>query len=81
MLAKQVSTPSLRPYVELAALLAVGAATSLMRDTVAQASAEGSTTDEIMAVLVAVGPAVELASLVACARRLAMAIGPTGGLI
>jgi hypothetical protein len=62
MLAKQVSTPSLRPYVELAALLAVGAATSLMRDTVAQASAEGSTTDEIMAVLVAVGPAVELAA-------------------
>jgi 4-carboxymuconolactone decarboxylase len=61
--------------VRLAALLAVGAATPSLRETVDQASAAGATESEIVGVLVAVGPAIGLASLVACAPRLASAIG------
>ena len=61
--------------VQLAALLSVGAATPLLRETVAQASAEGATAGEIVDVLVTVGPTVGLASLVVSAPRLAMAIG------
>ena len=69
----------LRPKVELlvrlAALLAVGAATPSLREAVDQASAAGATTGEIVGVLVAVGPVVGLASVVAAAPRLAVAIG------
>lgn len=68
-------SPKVELLVRLAALLAVEAGTPLLRDTVAQASAEGATSGEIVSVLVAIGPAVGLASLVACAPRLAMAIG------
>jgi hypothetical protein len=68
-------SPKVELLVQLAALLAVGAATPLLRETVAQASAEGASANEIVGVLVAVGPAVGLASLVSCAPRLAMAIG------
>jgi 4-carboxymuconolactone decarboxylase len=68
-------SPKVELLVRLAALLAVEAGTPLLRDTVAQASAEGATSAEIVSVLVAIGPAVGLASLVACAPRLAMAIG------
>jgi 4-carboxymuconolactone decarboxylase len=67
--------PKVELLVKLAALLAVGAATPLLREIVAQASAEGATPEEIVGVLVAVGPAVGLASVVASAPRLAMAIG------
>jgi 4-carboxymuconolactone decarboxylase len=74
--------------VRLAALLAVGATTPSLRATVGQASAAGATSSEIVGVLVAVGPAIGLARLVASAARLAMAIGydlenghsPEGGL-
>ncbi len=61
--------------VRLAALLAVGAATPSLRDAVGQASAAGATTNEIVGVLVSVGPTIGLASLVASAARLATAIG------
>lgn len=67
--------PKVELLVRLAALLAVGAATPLLRETVAQAYAAGVTDREIVGVLVAVGPAVGLANLVASAPRLAMAIG------
>jgi alkylhydroperoxidase/carboxymuconolactone decarboxylase family protein YurZ len=67
--------PKVELLVKLAALLAVGAATSLLRETVAQASAEGATAGEIVDVLVAVGPTVGVASLVVSAPRLATAIG------
>ena len=68
-------TPKVELLVQLAAFLAVGAATPLLRETAAQASAEGATENEIVGVLVAVGPAVGVASLVAAAPRLAMAVG------
>jgi 4-carboxymuconolactone decarboxylase len=61
--------------VRLAALLAVGAATPSLREAVGQASAAGATTNEIVGVLVSVGPTIGLASLVVSAPRLAMAIG------
>ena len=61
--------------VRLAALLAVGAATPSLREAVGQASAAGATTNEIVGVLVSVGPTIGLASLVASAPKLAMAIG------
>jgi 4-carboxymuconolactone decarboxylase len=63
------------PLVRLAALLAVGAATPSLREIVEQASAVGITTNEIVGVLVAVGPTIGLASLVASAPRLAIALG------
>jgi 4-carboxymuconolactone decarboxylase len=61
--------------VRLAALLAVGAATPLLREAVERASAAGATTDEIVGVLVSLGPTIGLASLVAAAHKLAMALG------
>jgi 4-carboxymuconolactone decarboxylase len=63
------------PLVRLAALLAVGASTPSLRDAVMQAADAGATRDEIVGVLVSVGPTIGLASLVASAPRLAMAIG------
>lgn len=65
----------LEPLVRLAALLAVGAATPSLREAVEQASAVGATRDELVDVLVSVGPTIGLASLVASAERLATAIG------
>lgn len=67
--------PKVELLVVLAALLAVGAATPSLREAVDQASAAGATAAEIVGVLVAVGPAVGLASLVASAPKLALAIG------
>lgn len=67
--------PKVELLVQLAAFLAVGAATPLLRETVIQASAEGATDAEMVDVLVAVGPAIGLASLVASAPRLAVALG------
>jgi alkylhydroperoxidase/carboxymuconolactone decarboxylase family protein YurZ len=61
--------------VRLGALLAVGAATPSLREAVERALAAGATTDEIVGVLVSLGPTIGLASLVAAAPKLAIAIG------
>jgi hypothetical protein len=61
--------------VRLGALLAVGAATPSLRETVEQALAAGASTDQIVAALVAVGSTIGVASLVASASRLATALG------
>jgi 4-carboxymuconolactone decarboxylase len=61
--------------VRLGALLAVGAATPSLREAVERALAAGATTDEIVGVLVSLGPTIGLASLVSAAPKLAMAIG------
>jgi 4-carboxymuconolactone decarboxylase len=61
--------------VRLGALLALGAATSSLRATVERAIQAGASESEIVDVLVAVGPAVGLARVVAAAPRLARALG------
>jgi 4-carboxymuconolactone decarboxylase len=61
--------------IRLGALLAVGAATPSLREAVAKASAAGVTTDEIVGVLVCVGPTIGVASMVASAPKLAMVMG------
>jgi 4-carboxymuconolactone decarboxylase len=61
--------------VRLGALLAVEAAAPSLRDVVDKASAAGVTTDEIVAVLVCVGPTIGVASMVASASRLATVMG------
>ena len=61
--------------VRLGALLALGAATTSLRATVERALEAGASESEIVDVLVAVGPAVGLARIVASAPRLAMALG------
>ena len=70
---------ALRPKVDLlvrlGALLALGAATTSIRSTVDGARAAGATETEIVAVLVAVAPAVGLARVVSTAPKLAAAIG------
>ncbi len=68
-------SPKTELLVSLGGLLAVGATTPSLREAVDQAIAAGATPSEIVAVLVAVGPAIGLAGLVSCASRLAMAIG------
>lgn len=67
--------PKVDLLVRLGALLAVGAATASLRRTVELALAAGATEAEIVGVLVAVGPAVGLARVVATAPKLASAIG------
>jgi 4-carboxymuconolactone decarboxylase len=67
--------PKVELLVQLAAFLAVGAAIPVLRETTMRASAQGATVNEIVAVLVAVGPALGVASLVAEASRLAVAVG------
>jgi 4-carboxymuconolactone decarboxylase len=70
---------ALRPKVDLlvrlGALVAVGAATTSLKRTVELALAAGATEAEVVGVLVAVGPAVGLARVVATAPKLAAAIG------
>jgi 4-carboxymuconolactone decarboxylase len=61
--------------VRLGALLSIGAATDSCRLAVDLARAAGATEDEIVGALVAVGPAIGFARLVAVAPRLALAIG------
>jgi 4-carboxymuconolactone decarboxylase len=68
-------SPKVELLVQLAAMLAVGASTSLLDEIVADASAEGATEVELVGVLVAIGSALGLADLVAAAARLAAAIG------
>ncbi len=46
-----------------------------LREAVERASAAGASTDEIVGVLVSLGPTIGLASLVAAAHKLAIAIG------
>ncbi len=61
--------------VQVGALLAVGAGTVSLRWTVELAQSTGATDEEILGVLVAIGPAVGLARVVAEAPRLALAMG------
>src|SRR4051795_1175159 len=61
--------------VRVGALLAVGASTASLRWTVELAQSTGATDEEILGVLVAIGPAVGLACVVAGAPRLALAMG------
>jgi 4-carboxymuconolactone decarboxylase len=61
--------------VRLGALLALEAAAPSLRDVVEKAAAAGVTTNEIVGVLVCVGPTIGVASMVASASRLATVIG------
>ena len=61
--------------VQVGALLSVGASTTSLRWTVELAQSTGATDEEILGVLVAIGPAVGLARMVAEAPRLALALG------
>jgi 4-carboxymuconolactone decarboxylase len=61
--------------VQVGALLSVGAPTASLRWTVEHAQATGATDEEILGVLVAIGPAVGLARVVAGAPSLALAMG------
>jgi 4-carboxymuconolactone decarboxylase len=61
--------------VRLGALLAVEAAAPSLREVVEKASAAGVTTDEIVGVLVCVGPTIGVARMVASASKLATVIG------
>jgi 4-carboxymuconolactone decarboxylase len=61
--------------VQIGALLSVGAATPSLRWTVELAQSTGATDEEILGVLVAIGPAVGHARVVAEAPRLALALG------
>ncbi len=67
--------PKVDLLVRLAALLALGAATTSLRATVGQAKEAGATDDEIVGVLIAVAPAVGQARVVSTASKLASAIG------
>jgi alkylhydroperoxidase/carboxymuconolactone decarboxylase family protein YurZ len=67
--------PKVDLLVRLGALVAVGAATTTLKRTVELALAAGASEAEIVGVLVAVGPAVGLARVVATAPKLASAIG------
>jgi 4-carboxymuconolactone decarboxylase len=61
--------------IRLGALLSVGAATDSCRAAVERARVAGATEDEIVGALVAIGPAVGFARMVAVAPSLALAIG------
>ena len=61
--------------VRLGALLSVGAATDSCRLAVDLARAAGADDEELVGALVAIGPAIGFARLVAVAPRLALAIG------
>ena len=61
--------------VRLGALLALEAAAPSLREVVEKAWAAGITTNEIVGVLVCVGPTIGVASMVASASRLATVVG------
>ena len=61
--------------IRLGALLSVGAATVSLRWTVELAYAAGATEEEILGVLLAIGPAVGHARIVGVAPNLALALG------
>lgn len=66
--------------VRLAALFAVDASTTTVQWAVERACCAGVSDDEIVAVLVAVGPAVGLPRVASVAPRLALAMGCDIGL-
>ena len=70
-----VLVPKVDLLVRLGALLAVGGATTSVRAAVERASEAGATETELVAVLVAIAPAVGLARVVSAAPKLALAIG------
>lgn len=68
-------TTKIRILVRLAALVALDASTTSIRWAAEQAGCAGADIDEITGVLVAVGPDVGVPRVVACAPRLALAVG------
>ena len=64
-----------RALVTLGALLSVGATAVSLRWAVEHASAAGATEDEVVAVLLAIAPAVGHARVVGVAPELALALG------
>jgi 4-carboxymuconolactone decarboxylase len=66
--------PKTTALVRLAALLSVGAPTVSFRATAEEARASGATEEEIVDVLLAIGPAIGAARLVEASPRLALAI-------
>lgn len=68
-------TPRVRMLVRLAALVALDASTTSLRWAVEQASFAGADDDEIVAVLMTVGPEIGLPRVASTAPRLALAIG------
>ncbi len=77
--AADIETSSLDPrthaLVRLAAELAIDASVPTYSSTVATAAACGATPDEIVGVLVAVGPEIGAARVVSAAPALALALG------
>jgi 4-carboxymuconolactone decarboxylase len=67
--------PKLEVFAQLAALLALGGATTSLRAAVQRAVDAGANESEIVEVLVAIGPVVGFARVVAAAPRLAAALG------
>jgi alkylhydroperoxidase/carboxymuconolactone decarboxylase family protein YurZ len=67
--------PKLEVFAQLAALLALGGATTSLRAAVQRAADAGANESEIAEVLVAIGPVVGFARVVAAAPRLAAALG------
>lgn len=61
--------------VRLGALLSAGATTDSCRQAVDLARAAGAQDDELVGTLVAIGPAIGFARMVAMAPRLALALG------
>jgi 4-carboxymuconolactone decarboxylase len=68
-------TPRIRTLVRLAALVALDASTTSLRWAVEHASFAGAGDDEIVAVLMSVGPEVGLPRVISTAPRVALAIG------
>ena len=68
-------SPRVRTLVRLAALLALDASTTCLRWAVELASCAGADDDEIVGVLLTVGPEIGLPQVVSSAPRLAEAIG------
>lgn len=68
-------SPRVRTLVRLAALVALDASTTCMRWAVELASCAGANDDEIVGVLLSVGPEVGLPRVISSAPRLAQAIG------
>src|SRR4051794_18009660 len=69
-----VLEPKTRALVRLAALLAIGATTASCRGAAERARVAGASDEELVGVLMAVGPVVGAARVVEAAPRLALAI-------
>jgi alkylhydroperoxidase/carboxymuconolactone decarboxylase family protein YurZ len=68
-------TPRVRTLVRLAALLALDASTTCLRWAVELASCAGADDEEIVRVLLTVGPDMGIPRVISSAHRLAQAIG------